>query len=419
VSVYLLLSILVILVFISAFFTASEIGVMSLNRYRLRHLVKKEHPAALRIQAMLARPERLLSMILIANTLSQIIASSIATLLGHDHWGPYGVIVAEFLLTLVLLIFGEMLPKTLGAMYPQKIAFGASRYLAWSQRLLAPLIMLVTSISNWILRVLGLRLEALPKDSLSSEELQTMLAEAGSLLPHEHRHMMISLLDIEKATVEDIMIPKADLIGLNLEEPWHLVLQQLKTAQHTRLPLYHGTVESVVGLVHVRSVLHLALDDELTLETLLDAAESPYFIPESTTLNQQIVYFRQLKKRSAFVVDEYGELQGLVTMEDILEEIVGEFTTDVADLNQDMVLLEDGGYLMNASLTLREVNRALHWNLPLIGPKTLSGLIIEKLGYIPPSECCLRLDDYLIEIMKVQDNLIRTIKMWRLSERDS
>lgn len=407
-----LLFLLIGLVFFSGFFSASEIGIMSLNRYRLRHLAKEGNKNAIRVSVLLERPERFLSVILIGNTFSHIIASSIATLLGQHLYGEWGVVWATSILTLLILIFAEMTPKTLGAAYPQQIAFSASWCLKFFQTLFAPLIWLITGLNNKMLAAFGVSMESIPKEALSKEELQTVLLEAGGLLPVEHKRMMLSLLDLEKATVEDIMIPKADLVGLDIEEPWHTLLNQLKTAQHTRLPLYRGSIEHIVGVVHVRSLLHFAVEESLTLTDLLAVAEKPYFIPESTTLNVQILHFRKLKKRSAFAVDEYGELQGLVTMEDILEEIVGEFTTDVAALSKDILPLESGMFLIDASITVRDINRSLNWDLPLIGPKTLSGLIIEKLGYIPPPDCCLMIEGYCVEVLKVQDNLIRSVKMW-------
>jgi Mg2+/Co2+ transporter CorB len=411
-SSILLLFILMLLVICSAFFSTSEIGMMSLNRYRLRHLVKEGNKQALRVSGMLERPDYLLSVVLIGNTLANMVASTIATLLGQRLYGEWGVVWVTSALTLIVLVFAEMAPKTLAAVYPQRIAFLVSGLLSVFQRIFAPLVWLITGISNKTLALFGVSMSAIPKDALSREELRTVLLEAGGLLPVEHKRMLIGLFDLEKATVEDIMIPKADLIGLDLEESWHTLLNQLKTAQHTRLPIYRGSIEHLEGVVHVRSVLHLAVDDELTLECLLKVADAPYFVPESTPLNVQILHFRKLKKRSAFVVDEYGELQGLVTMEDILEEVVGEFTTDIAALSKDIVPLKDGVFLIDASTTIRDLNRSLSWHLPLIGPKTLSGLIIETLGYIPPPECCLKIENYIIEVLKVQDNLIRTVKMW-------
>ncbi|MCX7115672.1 MAG: HlyC/CorC family transporter [Gammaproteobacteria bacterium] len=404
--------VLLFLVILAGFFSAAEISVMSLNKYRLRHLVKQHHKQAMRVSRLLARPDYFLSVVLIGNTLLNIISSTIATLIGQYLYGEWGVVCATVLLTLFILVYAEMMPKTLGALYSQHIAFKLSWLLVCFETLFAPLVWFITGINNRTLALLGISLDTVPKETLSGEELRTVVLEAGGVLPVEHKSMVISLLDLEKASVEDIMVPKAELVGLDISESWHTVLTQLKTAQHTRLPLYQGSIEHLVGVVHVRDILHLAVDDDLVLDELLAVAEAPYFIPEATPLSVQILHFRTLKKRSAFVVDEYGELQGLVTMEDILEEVVGEFTTDISAMSRDLVPQSDGTYLIDGSITIRELNRSLGWQLPLIGPRTLSGLIIETLGYIPPPECCLKIDAHHFEILKVQDNLIRTLRVW-------
>lgn len=416
-SIVTLLIILVLLVVLSGFFSGSEIGMMSLNRYRLRHLVKKNNKQAIRVSQMLARPDKLLSVLLIGNTLANIVASTVATLVGQRLYGDAGVAIATLLLTLVILVFSEMTPKTLAALYPQQVAFAVALPLKWMQNIMAPIVQVISWITNGILRLFGISIDKVQKEALSGEELRSVVHEAGGLLPIEHKSMLISLLDLEQATVEDIMVPKTDIIGLDLEQPWHELLDQLETAQHTRLPLYRDTIDNLVGMVHVRNVLNLALDECLDMENLLKSAAPPYFIPEATPLNVQILNFRKMKRRSCFVVDEYGDLLGLVTMEDILEEVVGEFTTDIADLSKDISQQEDGSVIVDASITLRHLKRLLNWQLPLIGPRTLSGLIIEHLGYIPPADCCLQIENFQFEILKVGDNTIKTVKMVKVHKK--
>ena len=260
-----------------------------------------------------------------------------------------------------------MAPKTVAALYPQQVAFAASLPLKFLQNLLAPLVQIISLITNLILRLFGISIDKVQKDALTGEELRSVVHEAGGFLPIEHKSMLISLLDLEQARVEDIMVPKVDIIGLDLEQPWHELLNQLETAQHTRLPLYRESIDNLVGMIHVRSVLNLALDECLDMENLLKITDPPYFIPEATPLNVQILNFRKMKKRSCFVVDEYGDLLGLVTMEDILEEIVGEFTTDIADLSKDIAQQEDGSAIVDASITLRHLKRLLNWQLPMMG----------------------------------------------------
>lgn len=366
---------------------------------------------------MLARPDRLLSVVLIGNTLANIVASTIATLIGQRYYGDLGVAIATLLLTLVILVFSEMTPKTLAAIYPQEVAFASSLPLSILQWILAPLVKIISFFSNGILRLFGISINRIQKEALTGEELRTVVHEAGGLLPVEHKSMLISLLDLEQATVEDIMVPKAEIVGIDLEQPWLQLLEQLETAQHTRLPIYRGSIDNLVGMIHARNILNLALEDKLDMGSLLNTADAPYYIPEATPLNIQILNFRKMKRRSCFVVDEYGDILGLVTMEDILEEIVGEFTTDIAALSRDILPQEDGSVIVDASLTLRHLNRMMSWNLPSIGPRTLSGLIIEYLGYIPPAESCLTIDNYRIEILRVSDNTIKGVKMIKAGKK--
>ncbi|EHL29372.1 HlyC/CorC family transporter [Legionella drancourtii] len=409
--------ILLFLIILAAFFAGTEIGMMSINRYKLKHLVKKNNKQAIRVNQILARPDLLLSVVLIGNTLANIVASTIATLIGQRLYGDVGVAIATALLTFIILVFSEMIPKTFAAIYPQQVAFATSLPLKVLQQVFAPLVWVSSFISNSILRLFRISIDRIQKEALTGEELRSVVHEAGGLLPVEHKSMLISLLDLETATVEDIMIPKAEIIGIDLALPWSQLLEQLETAQHTRLPLYRDTVDDLVGMIHVRDVLNLALEDNLDLQSLLNAADLPYFIPEATPLNIQILNFRKMKKRSSFVVDEYGNILGLVTMEDILEEIVGEFTTDVAALSRDITPQSDDSVIVDASLTVRHLNRLMGWQLPLIGPKTLSGLIIEYLGYIPPADSCLTIDNYRIEILKVSDNTIKSVRLFKVNKK--
>ena len=371
----------------------------------------------MRVNQLLTHPDRVLSVVLIGNTFANIVASMVATLIGQHIYGEVGVLIATGILTLAILIFSEMTPKTLAAIHPQQVAFVCSLPLQFLQLLFAPLVFLITWVANGILKLSGVSIDQAHKDVLSGEELRSVVHEAGSLLPIEHKSMLISLLDLEQARVEDIMVPKADIVGIDLNQPWHEILVQLEMAQHTRLPLYRGNIEHLEGMIHLRSVLNLALEEQLDLDGLLKIAEAPYYIPEGTSLNIQILNFQKMKRRSCFVVDEYGDLQGLVTMEDILEEVVGEFTTDIADLSKDVMQQDDGSVIVDASTTIRNLNRLLTWSLPLIGPRTLSGLIIEYLGYIPPADCCLRIENYQIEILKVADNTIKTVRMIKVGKK--
>lgn len=412
-----LLLLLVFLIVLSAFFSGSEIGMMSINRYKLKHLVKKDNKQAIRVNQMLARPDKLLSVVLIGNTLANIVGSTIATLIGQHFYGDLGVAIATVLLTVIILVFAEMTPKTFAAIYPQQVAFACSLPLKVMQGILAPLVYIISFASNAILRIFGISIDRIQKEALTGEELRSVVHEAGGLLPVEHKSMLISLLDLEQATVEDIMVPKSDIVGIDLDQPWQQMLEQLETAQHTRLPIYRGSIDRLEGMIHVRDVLNLALEDNLDMDSFLKAADAPYFIPEATPLNVQILNFRKMKRRSCFVVDEYGDILGLVTMEDILEEIVGEFTTDIAAFSRDITHEKGGSVIIDAGVTLRHLNRMMSWNLPLIGPRTLSGLIIEHLGYIPPADSCLMIDNYRIEILRISDNTIRSVRMVKINKK--
>jgi Mg2+/Co2+ transporter CorB len=409
--------ILFLLIILAAFFAGTEIGMMSINRYKLKHLVKKNDKQAIRVNQILSRPDLLLSVVLIGNTLANIVASTIATLIGQRMYGDMGVAIATALLTLVVLVFSEMIPKTFAAIYPQQVAFATSLPLLILQKIFSPLIWACMFISNGVLRLFRISLDRMQKEALTGEELRSVVHEAGGLLPVEHKSMLISLLDLETATIEDIMIPKAEIVGIDLEQPWIQLLEQLETAQHTRLPLYRGSVDDLVGMIHVRDVLNLALEDKLDLNSLLGVADTPYYIPEGTPLNIQILNFRKMKRRSSFVVDEYGNILGLATMEDILEEIVGEFTTDIAALSRDIMPQNDDSVIIDGSVTLRHLNRLMGWQLPLIGPKTLSGLIVEYLGYIPPADSCLTIDNYRIEVLKVSDNTVKSVKVFKVNKK--
>lgn len=415
-SINALLLILLFLLIVSAFFSSSEIGMLSLNRYRLRFLVKKNNKQAIRVNQMLARPERLLSVVLIGNTLANILASMVATIIGQRLYGDIGVAVATVVLTVMILVFAEMAPKTFAAIHPEKLSLLLSFPLKVLSVVLSPFVRLLSGTANGVLRLFGVNLSPVAKEAFTGEELRLVVHEAALLMPSEHKTMLLSLLDLEQATVEDIMVLKTDIVGINLDQPWQDIVEQLETSQHTRLPLYRSRIDDLIGMIHVRDVLNLVLDEEFDMSHLLEIAETPYFIPEGTPLNLQLLNFQKMKRRSCFVVNEYGDLQGLVTMEDILEEIVGEFTTDVAALSKDITVQDDGSVIIDGGITIRTLNRLLAWQLPFIGPRTLSGLIIEHLGYIPPSDCCVSIGHYRLEILKVSDNTIKSVRMWKRSK---
>jgi len=386
--------------------------MMSLNRYRLRHLEKQKHKGAKRVSKLLARPDRLIGLILIGNNLVNIAASAIATVIGLRLFGDMGILIATIALTLVILIFAEVTPKTLAALYPEKIAFPSSILLSILLKLLFPLVVVVNWITNGFLMILGINSEQREQHSLSSEELRTVVNESGALLHQRDQDMLVSILDLEKVSVEDIMIPRSELVGIDVNDDWKKIQKQLTQANHTRVLLYRDSIDDVVGYIHARDALKLLSKSQFTKTTLLRAVRELYFIPEGTPLNIQLLKFQHAKERLGLVVDEYGDIQGLVTLEDILEEIVGDFTTTMTPTTSDEVTLQpDGSYLVDGSASIRDINKEMSWKLPTDGPKTLNGLIIEYLEEIPQNNISLRISGYPVEIIDVADNKIKTVRV--------
>jgi len=412
ISTQMLFTILGVLILISAYFSGSETGMMSLNRYRLRHLEKQKHKGAKRVSKLLARPDRLIGLILIGNNLVNIAASAIATVIGLRLFGDMGILIATIALTLVILIFAEVTPKTLAALYPEKIAFPSSILLSILLKLLFPLVVVVNWITNGFLMILGINSEQREQHSLSSEELRTVVNESGALLHQRDQDMLVSILDLEKVSVEDIMIPRSELVGIDVNDDWKKIQKQLTQANHTRVLLYRDSIDDVVGYIHARDALKLLSKSQFTKTTLLRAVRELYFIPEGTPLNIQLLKFQHAKERLGLVVDEYGDIQGLVTLEDILEEIVGDFTTTMTPTTSDEVTLQpDGSYLVDGSASIRDINKEMSWKLPTDGPKTLNGLIIEYLEEIPQNNISLRISGYPVEIIDVADNKIKTVRV--------
>lgn len=405
-----LLGLIVFLILVSAFFSGSETGLISLNRYRLRHLAKA-HPGARRAHELLKRPDRLIGLILLGNNFVNILASAIATLLAVRLLGEDGVWVATALLTVVVLIFAEITPKTLAAMRPERFAFPATLVLKPLSLLLAPLVLLFNTIPSVMLRLFGISQHELSEHTISREELRTVVNEAGAMIPQRHQNMLLGILDLEKATVEDIMVPRNEVVGIDLDDGIETVLKQLANSQHTRLPLYRGDINQIVGILHLRNTLNLQNKNDITLQNIEERAREAYFIPEGTPLNTQLLNFQSQRRRIGMVVDEYGDIQGLVTLDDILEEIVGEFTTDPATNSKDIHPQNDGSLLIDASITIRELNRAIKWELPQEGPKTLNGMVIEYLETIPEAGTSLLLEGYPIEIVHTTNNTIKTVRI--------
>ena len=412
-----LLIVLVILIVLSAFFSSSETGLMSLNRYKLRHLAQTKHKAARRVEKLLARPDRLLGLILIGNNLVNILASAIATIVCIRLFGDLGVAIATFGLTLVVLVFGEVTPKTLAAMFPERIAYPASWVLKGLMVPFAPLVWLINSITNLLLKLL--RLEHRKDDSLNTEELRTIVNEAGSLIPQRHQEMLISILDLDKMTVENIMVPRSEISAIDINDDWKSILRQLAHCAHTKILLYRDNIDDVVGFLHSRDALRLVARDQFSKSSLLREVDPIYFIPQGTPLNVQLAKFQRNKERIGLIVDEYGDIQGLITLDDILEEIVGDFTTSMAPAPSDEIHPQpDGSFLVEGSASIRELNKEMHWHLPIDGPRTLNGVILEYLEEIPQPNISVRLAGYPIEILEVENNMVKMARIMPHLYRD-
>ncbi len=406
--------ILLVLILLSGFFSSAETSLMSLNRYRLKHLVKNKHRGAKLTQALLARPDRLIGLILIGNNFVNILAASIATVICVRLWGDLGYAIATGALTIIILVFAEITPKTLAALHPEKVAFPASYILTPLYRLFYPLIWMVISLTNGLLRLFGVDIDDAKEHSINSEELKIIVNEAGALIPKRHQNMLLSILDLEKVTVEDIMIPRSEVTGIDLADDIDEIIEQLQSAVHTRLPVFNNDIDNVVGFLHARQVIKLIAksEEELTLESIQQAMTAVNFVPEGTPLNTQLLNFQRKKTRIGLVVDEYGDIQGLVTLEDILEEIVGEFTTDFAAISKDIQIEKDGSIIIDGSATIREINRSLNWEMPTDGPKTLNGIILEHLESIPQAGTGLRLAGYPMEILQIKTNMVKSVRIW-------
>lgn len=414
ISTEVLAGILALLILISGFFSGSETSMMAINRYRLRHLARIGHRGARAVSSLLDRPERLIGLILLGNNFVNILASSIATIIGMRLFGDAGIAIATGVLTFIVLIFAEVTPKTIAALNPQRFAFPASFLLIPLLKILYPLVQLINWFTNGVLYILGINITPEQNDHLSREELRTVVKEAGGLIPQKHQAMLTSILDLEQVTVEDIMIPRNEIIGIDIEDSWEEILNQIALSQHTRLPVFRDNTEHLLGILHMRDAIHLHAPESDDKSALTKLLREPLFVPEQTSLNEQLLRFQRLKRRMGMVVDEYGDIEGLITLEDLLEEIVGEFTTDASDTIPEVQPREDGSYQVEGSANLRELEKNMGWELPQDGPKTLNGLILEHLEDIPEPGTSVMVNGYPLEVTKASEHLVRQVIIYPL-----
>ena len=398
--------VLLVLILLSGFFSSSETGLMAINKYRLRHLANKGHRGAKLAQNLLRKPDRLIGLILLGNNLVNILAAAIATVIGIRLFGSNGVWIASLVLTVVILIFSEVAPKTVAALHPERIAFPASYVLYVLLKILYPVVWLVNGLANFILRPFRVRTNVDLIEHLNREELRTLVKEGGERIPDDHQRMLINILDLEQATVEDVMIPRQDIVGIDLDDDWEEILLQLTQTVYTRMPVFRESIDQVEGLLHIRTVIAKLAHGALTFDELKHSVRRPYFIPEGTALTQQLLEFQRRERRMGLVVDEYGDIQGMVTLDDILEEIVGEYTTESREKSRDVRRLDDGNFLVDGSVTLRTLNRSMDWDLPEDEASTLNGLLLEELGDIPSGQASLKIGPHIMTILEIKDNVI-------------
>lgn len=409
VSTTTLIIILIGMIFASAYFSGTETSMMTINRYRLRHAAKQGNRSAKRVEKLLQRPDRLISLVLIGNNLINIVASALATIVGMRLYGDAGVAIATGVLTFVILIFAEVLPKSIAALYPERFAYPSSVLLSPLQKIMLPVVWFFNQITLVFMRIFGIKSPVIQGNAVSKEELRTIVNESKSKLSQRNQNMLISILDLEKVTIGDIMVPRNEIFGIDVNDEWKSIVRQLTHSPHGRIVLYRDTLDDVIGMLRVREAYRLMTEKkEFTKQILIKAADKIYFIPESTPLSLQLVNFQSNNEKAGIVVDEYGEIQGLVTVEDILEEIVGDFTTSMSpSLAEEVIPQKDGSLLVDGTTNIRDINKAFACHLPENEARTINGVIIEELGDLPVVGAKITIDGYEFEVLEVQDNVIK------------
>jgi len=411
----LLFAILAGLILLSGFFSSSETGMMALNRYRLKHLQQQGHKGALRAGKLLLRPDRLIGLILIGNNLVNILASAIATVVAIRLYGDAGIAIATITLTIVILIFAEITPKTIAALHPEKVAFPASVILLPLMKLIMPLVWAINAITNSLLSLFGFKADASSEDALTQEELRTIVNESSGLIPRRHRNMLVNILDLEQVTVNDIMVPRNEIYGIDLEDDDETILSRLTGSTHTLVPVFKGDINKIEGVLHLRHIGRCLNKGKLERSALLRELQEPYFTPENTALHIQLRHFQQRKLRLGMIVDEYGDILGLVALEDILDEIVGNFTSNLVEDQEEIATTADGGASCTGSIPIRDINRQFDWELPTDGPKTISGLALEALEAFPMGPASVRIGNYQLDVESIEGNAITQVKVTPLS----
>ena len=391
--------------------------MMSLNRYRLKHLVKENDKGAIRADKLLKRPDRLLGVILIGNNFVNILAASLTTVLCLNLFGDSGVVIGSIVLTLIILVFAEITPKTFAALNSEKVALPASLILKYLQKILRPLVLFVNFFSNFFMRLLGTK-ETTINEDLSPEELKSVLENSGDLIPKKYQDMLISVLELDKVSVDEVMTQRSEVIGIDINQPIENILSNLQNNQKDFLPVYNESLDDLRGVIDLYGITSFLSNEDKSIESLIESLDEAYFIPENTPLSTQLFNFQKNKKTVAVIIDEYGSVKGLVTIKDVLEEIVGEPATDIDRETVEIMEQKDGSYLIDASIPLRELNKKLNWQLPINGAKTLNGLIIDQVETIPENNIKIEIDNYAIETVLIRNNMIKIARVLQVEQED-
>ena len=391
--------------------------MMSLNRYRLKHLVKENDKGAIRADKLLKRPDRLLGVILIGNNFVNILAASLTTVLCLNLFGDSGVVIGSIVLTLIILVFAEITPKTFAALNSEKVALPASLVLKYLQKILRPLVLFVNFFSNFFMRLLGTK-ETTINEDLSPEELKSVLENSGDLIPKKYQDMLISVLELDKVSVDEVMTQRSEVIGIDINQPIENILSNLQNNQKDFLPVYNESLDDLRGVIDLYGITSFLSNEDKSIESLIESLDEAYFIPENTPLSTQLFNFQKNKKTVAVIIDEYGSVKGLVTIKDVLEEIVGELATDIDRETVEIMEQKDGSYLIDASIPLRELNKKLNWQLPINGAKTLNGLIIDQVETIPENNIKIEIDNYAIETVLIRNNMIKIARVLQIVKED-
>ena len=391
--------------------------MMSLNRYRLKYLVKENDKGAIRADKLLKRPDRLLGVILIGNNFVNILAASLTTVLCLNLFGDSGVVIGSIVLTLIILVFAEITPKTFAALNSEKVALPASLILKYLQKILRPLVLFVNFFSNFFMRLLGTK-ETTINEDLSPEELKSVLENSGDLIPKKYQDMLISVLELDKVSVDEVMTQRSEVIGIDINQPIENILSNLQNNQKDFLPVYNESLDDLRGVIDLYGITSFLSNEDKSIESLIESLDEAYFIPENTPLSTQLFNFQKNKKTVAVIIDEYGSVKGLVTIKDVLEEIVGELATDIDRETVEIMEQKDGSYLIDASIPLRELNKKLNWQLPINGAKTLNGLIIDQVETIPENNIKIEIENYSIETVLIRNNMIKIARVLQIERED-